>query len=1252
MTTEEQQTKNKSAAGTPTRKVSWLRILLVMAMLVVLLVGGAITVLVTLPSETLKPIVEKIVTAATDRAFVLKDNFEVDLGYTVTVRADRVKMANAVWSSTPYMLDLEQVYVVLDVWALTRGQILLRDVKVSSAMLLFEEDPSGTSNWELGADDSDDDPDEKPLTSIPLLLEQAELKDVQIVLDLPAFEKPVRIQVDSAKQVNGEEDILNLVIAGSVNDSPLQITGNIGPFETLLVGLDVDYDIDVKGDDLTLTSKGHIDDLIAPKKPEFELTLKGPDASKLAALLGVREITHGPLDLKASMKPAGDDFKATIDGDLGEFMIDLSADLKALDKIDGLKLDVKASGPDLGVAVAIAGVQGLPSDSFVLTVQVEESGGTLTFKEVSLTSGENFAKLAGVLPGFPKLKDASLTAGLKGPNFFHFQKFLGLPDAPEAPAAPFEFTGELKPSAQGTEIIDASVTIGKISAQISGTVTAYPDFIGTRVDFEMRGPDIQAVSKAFGLTGFPSVPFDAQGDVEITGKGWQVHRADFRMGGNTARIAGLIGDEPLLQDTDLKFDVSGSLPEFAHIANLQDWFPQGDFKLSFVVKATGNGIELDDLNATIDGDSKLKVSGLLGRLPSIDDMDLKVSASAPDIKPLVPPQIKKYPIPDGAFFLSGQIEKRSAGFRLDKFVASIGNNKLSLSGTVPAQGSLAGTDLEFSGSGLNLARLLPAELVQELDISTSPFEISAALGISDTKLSLQNLVFTVARGRITGDIELALDDITSGGRFSLQANGTNLDEMIPNTPRFEPASVPFEVRTKGEWSKEHLSVEYMDIKIADATFDLHGKLDLPPDMRASNVVLSAKGPSLASLGSVQGRSLPDKPFELDAKLDGTVDTLQIERLAAHVGDTDLTGQMKLDIKGKPTATVKFTSQKMDLAQFLPEPAKQADGKTTGPASRDQQSEKKADEKPEDNSVERTDSYARLIPDVQVPFKTLNSFDLVLNVDAGTVIHPLLTLEKFDLDAKLEGGNLSIERWSADTEKGDFVAQFNLKTDADTAKLAISLEGQDVVLALGDVSETDSGRIPPSSLSLKMTASGGGLRELAASLNGHANVVTKRGHISNNIALDFFGDFFSEFISAVNPFAKKDPYTEVVCGAYFVNIADGVVAIDPGAVLQTDKINIFAKGTVRLDNEKLDVKIDTSARKGIGISAGEIVNPFIRIGGTLADPKLRLDVTSSGEEGGAAVATLGLSVVAKGLWGRWFAAKDPCAKFIEEARKAV
>jgi hypothetical protein len=151
-------------------------------------------------------------------------------------------------------------------------------------------------------------------------------------------------------------------------------------------------------------------------------------------------------------------------------------------------------------------------------------------------------------------------------------------------------------------------------------------------------------------------------------------------------------------------------------------------------------------------------------------------------------------------------------------------------------------------------------------------------------------------------------------------------------------------------------------------------------------------------------------------------------------------------------------------------------------------------------------------------------------------------------------------------------------------------------------------------------------------------------------MNLFGDFLTQTLATINPFVKQDPNTDVVCGVYFVDVKDGVIAIDPGAVLQTDKLNIFATGVVDLNTEKLNVRFDTAARKGIGVSAGSFVNPFVQIGGTMSSPRLTLDPKGAVVEGGVAVATVGLSIVAKGLWGRWFATKDPCGKFIEEAKK--
>jgi len=1151
------------------------------------------------------------------------------------------------------MLNIEQAYAVLDIWALTRGQILIRDATVESGRLIFEESPEGKLNWNLGRSDASKDPDKKSLESIPLLIENADLKNVAITLDLPAFETPLTIRIDSAKQVNGAEDILDLVVSGFVRDRPLNITGSIGPFTTLLVGRDVNFEIEASGLIASLSGKGYIDNLVAPKKPEFELLFEAGDAAELASGLGLREVTRGPVRLQASMQPAGDLFKVNIDGDLGEFLLDLSAELNALDTVEGLKLDIEASGPDLSVTGAILGIDGLPGDAYTLTGQIEESAGALSFREVALRAGTNYARIDGVMPNFPKLDGASLNAGIRGPDFLQFRQLLRLPAGPEQLAAPYEITGEIRPTEQGYEIVAASATIGEIQAALSGTVTDPPDFLGTRLDIQASGPDISVVDRSLGLPGLFKASFDASVDLEIAELGWLVHESTFDLGENTAEFSGLLGYEPLVRDSDVKGRYVGDLEVLAEYAQLPDWFPAVQYDLSLHVLATRDGLRLGYLDAIVDGNDELKVSGMLGQLPSLEGLNLEVSANSPDFTGLVKHKFPDFPTPEGEFTLSGRVRSVPAGFRLDKVVTAIGDNKLALSGTIGTKGSLKGTDLELDLDGPNLAEFLPAEFTGDLEFSTSPFELSAELSVTETSLAIQRLNFSAARGRLRGDVSLLLDELPFAGRFSLTMDGKDLDEMIPNTPRFKPAAVPFQVRAKGAWSKDSVQIERLDVTIDQSTIDLHGEIDLPPDMRASNFVLAAQGPSLSSFGFLDGRPLPDKSFELDAVLEGDENTVQIEGLMARVGDSDLRGDFKLDVENKATVTIDVDSKKVDLTQFML-PRNDASGdEPDEPTSQTLTPEVvSADTEPAAPEVDETrDDYIRLIADSPIPFEALNRINLLLNVDAQTVILPRATLRKFDLDASLTNGHLIMERWSADTEKGSFISSLNLTTEAEMAQLTFSMDGRDVVFGLGDFSPEDLELFPLLDFAVNLSASGASSHELIANLNGYADMVVRPGKVRNSIAMTLFGDFFNQLLTRLNPFTTQDPYTEFVCGAIFMNLTNGVMTVDPGAVTQTDKMNVFAKGSVDLTTEKVDVSFDTSARRGIGISAGDFINPFVRIGGTMAEPRLRLDPASSAIEGGAAVATAGLSIVAKSLWGRWLGNRDPCRKFTEEAAKA-
>ncbi len=103
-------------------------------------------------------------------------------------------------------------------------------------------------------------------------------------------------------------------------------------------------------------------------------------------------------------------------------------------------------------------------------------------------------------------------------------------------------------------------------------------------------------------------------------------------------------------------------------------------------------------------------------------------------------------------------------------------------------------------------------------------------------------------------------------------------------------------------------------------------------------------------------------------------------------------------------------------------------------------------------------------------------------------------------------------------------------------------------------------------------------------------------------------------------------------------------------IQTDKMNIISTGTIDLRTEKLDINFKTAPRKKISLSAGEFINPYLRVAGTLTNPHLTLDPTNTIVVGGAAVMTAGLSLLAKPIWDRIVSSSDPCGEIAKRAEK--
>jgi hypothetical protein len=205
-----------------------------------------------------------------------------------------------------------------------------------------------------------------------------------------------------------------------------------------------------------------------------------------------------------------------------------------------------------------------------------------------------------------------------------------------------------------------------------------------------------------------------------------------------------------------------------------------------------------------------------------------------------------------------------------------------------------------------------------------------------------------------------------------------------------------------------------------------------------------------------------------------------------------------------------------------------------------------------------------------------------------------------------------------------------------------------MLVAEDMSPEEIDQLPRHTLQAKLDAAGSSPHELASSLEGYVWIVGGSGRVRRAEIGPLFGDFLTEVLNAIVPAASGDPTVAAACSGLFVEIHDGIISSAPGLTWRTEHMIMLARGQVDLGEETIDVVVETTPLRGVGLSLGDVINPFTKLSGPLRDPRIVLDPKGTLVEGGAAVATACITVLAKSLWKRWIGADQVCVKMAERA----
>ena len=355
------------------------------------------------------------------------------------------------------------------------------------------------------------------------------------------------------------------------------------------------------------------------------------------------------------------------------------------------------------------------------------------------------------------------------------------------------------------------------------------------------------------------------------------------------------------------------------------------------------------------------------------------------------------------------------------------------------------------------------------------------------------------------------------------------------------------------------------------------------------------------------------PFNIDGELALGVRQLNIIRTRMDIGDNGVNfdGHLQFDEGQKPSIVAEISAERFELG---------------------------------DTAVENNDSSesksGRVFSDKPISQSWLDTANAEIQLSIKKLLIGGDELDDVRVSVSLKDGALAIDPVEFTKGDGNASASVSLKPTETALVMRVQLSAKRLRLAAAASSNQDPNTVPPLDLELDILGSGNTWHEIAASSGGHIAGSHHEGQINMQGSGLLFSDILISVLQALNPLSEAEEFANVECSIINVNVENGVATVNELAA-QLEKLKIIASGKINLDTEQLDLTMRTKTREGFGVSIGGVVNSFLAIGGTLDEPAVSLDPTGSATTAGAAIATGGLSVLAKGLWDRLSAETNIC-----------
>ena len=940
----------------------------------------------------------------------------------------------------------------------------------------------------------------------------------------------------------------------------------------------------------------------------LDATLDGK-VVRLNGELGTRDALLAGKDLRFDVEAVLDTFELTARGHID----DLADPVRP-------ELEVTASGPDIDDLTRLLGIgeegQGDINLSGALTPLV---GGPLTLEikgNLGLTQIDAFGQIADL----NNLRDIKVVATASGPDLGRVLRLAGIHEVRESP-----FMLKIDAEMQG-EVLEVEEAIMVFAdARIEGTarMPRFPSIDDAVISLQVEGPSLEHFRYVTGIPGAASGPFSLAWTMDVREDGIEI--LDLRVKTELGELfaSGEIGDPHDFVGSHARFRLkTGNLARVAGAYGVEGW-PATPLEISGSAKYLQGGIRsLEPIVATVPGHS-LSADGFFPFTAGLVGADFRIGVKGIDLAGLVDLFTETGGLPALPYDATSRLRIEERGYRFDGIDGKLGRNSISGDGLLVTADNLAGTRFDIRAGGAEFEELVAA--LADIDVNPGPFEFAASILFRDDAVEFGDVSLERQRAKLTLDAALGLPTSRRWLDFDLDASGMDVRGVLSNVGGLEPYEQPFEVKMKGTKRGDRWFFENVDGAVGESGFGARGELNLEDSAAPTDLVIDVSIPDLASIGTYDGRRFNPQAFSLGARAVGGAGHVVVDDLLLRFGASDLSGSIEYRAGDVPEVTANLHSNRLAHLPLF-----------------------EADEEEPDPTPEFEDG--RLIPDIAVPYDAMKRVNASIIADIDEFQRDRLDLSDIALDARLEGGALDIRTLRLNARSGGLVARAALHPAGGEGEASLQLVARD--LAFGLV-EWNPDLAMTMDIDVNLRATGTDLRALAGSADGAVYFNTYGGRLIRNPMIEvMYGSLLEEILNTINPFRETDSYTDFECMIVPVSLADGNVTGAPNIFVSTSKIRMVAEASLDLKTETMKVSVRTTPRRIVSVSAAELINPYVQIVGTLASPKLAVDEAGVLITGGAAVATAGLSLLARGLWERLSKSGDACKQVTEQALKEL